>query len=118
MLRISIAMLLCAAAPIAVSGTITVHNVKDAPFNAKGDGITVDTAAIQAALNAAKLSGQAVYIPTGVYRIDAPLDYATTTTAQGLQLIGEGERKTILDNRVASGAMLRMTGASNQFQHG
>ena len=111
-------LLLCTVTSAAWSGTVFVHNVKDAPFNAKGDGITNDAPAIQAALAAAKTSGHAVYIPSGVYRIDSPLEYSTTTTAQGLQLFGDGERKTILDNRVPSGAMLRMTGASNQFQHG
>ena len=42
-------------------------NVKDAPYNAKGDGTTDDTAAIQAAYAAAKTSGDNVRIPSGTY---------------------------------------------------
>lgn len=41
-------------------------NVKDAAFGATGDGVTDDTSAIQAALNAAA-SGQKVSVPEGTY---------------------------------------------------
>jgi hypothetical protein len=63
-------------------------NVKAPPYNAVGDGITDDTAAIQAALDAAKNSLQGVpgitfggmehsvevYLPNGNYLISAQLD--------------------------------------------
>ena len=49
-------------------------NIKDAPYNAKGDGSTDDTAAIQAAVNAAYAAGgggtgrgAVVVFPEGVY---------------------------------------------------
>ncbi len=44
--------------------------VTDAPYNAVGNGIANDTAALQAALD----SGQIVYIPQGMYRVTAPLE--------------------------------------------
>ena len=44
-------------------------NVKEAPFNAAGDGEADDTEAIQAAWDAAKLSGARVIVPAGDYRI-------------------------------------------------
>lgn len=50
------------ALPERTSGTITPQT-----FGAKGDGITDDTAAIQAALDASSY----VYIPDGVYMVDA-----------------------------------------------
>ena len=43
------------------------YSVKDAPFFAKGDGITDDTVAIQAALTAAGTSCGLVYFPHGTY---------------------------------------------------
>lgn len=42
-------------------------NVKDAPYHAKGDGISDDTAAIQAAIDTAAQ----VYVPAGRYRVSS-----------------------------------------------
>ena len=44
----------------------TYLNVKDSPYNATGDGVTDDTAAIQAALNA---GAGTVFVPAGTYVI-------------------------------------------------
>lgn len=44
-------------------------NVKDAPYNAKGDGITDDGPAIRAALAAG--GGRTIYFPEGVYNYQA-----------------------------------------------
>jgi parallel beta-helix repeat protein len=45
-----------------------IINVKDAPFNAKGDGIKDDTSAIQNAVNASKAKGGGiVFFPEGTY---------------------------------------------------
>lgn len=51
-------------------------NVRD--HGAKGDGTTDDTAAIQAALNAAGANGTTVFVPKGRYMIDAT-EPATTS---------------------------------------
>jgi hypothetical protein len=48
-----------------------LFNVLD--FGATGDGVTDDTAAIQAALDACGTSGGIVYFPAGTYIITAPL---------------------------------------------
>lgn len=64
-------------------------NVKDAPFNAKGDGITDDTPAIQAAIN----SGSNVYIPDGVYKIS--INTGGEDTNYGILISAEFNNKTL-----------------------
>lgn len=59
-------------------------NVKDPAFGAAGDGSTDDTTAVQSALNAAKVTGEAVYFPPGKYKITG------TLTAVNCRLLGVG----------------------------
>jgi len=59
-------------------------SVKD--FGAVGDGVTNDTAAIQAALN----TGRSVYMPSGTYLISSGLSIAT----QGQNIFGDGPEQT------------------------
>ncbi|MBA4496377.1 glycosyl hydrolase family 28-related protein [Paenactinomyces guangxiensis] len=68
-------------------------DVTQSPYDAKGDGVTDDTAAIQQALNdAAAFGGGVVYVPNGTYNISASLvvqDYIT--------LRGDGMDLTVLN---------------------
>ena len=59
-----------------------VVSVKDSPFNARGDGATDDTAAIQAAIDAMPATGGAIYVPSGTYIVT------------GLKLDGTGRNKS------------------------
>ncbi len=64
-----------------------VYNVKDAPYGAAGDGISVDYTAIQAAITAAaNAGGGVVWFPPGTYVINATL----TVSASGVRLRGAG----------------------------
>jgi hypothetical protein len=69
-----------------------ITSVKD--FGAKGDGSTDDTSDIQAAINYAILTGNALYFPAGTYITSAML------TAYGankdINIIGQSEFHTIL----------------------
>jgi hypothetical protein len=60
-----------------------VFNVKD--YGAKGDGITDDTAAIQAAINAAVTGKGVVFIPSGAY-----ICTSTLTVSGPVKIIGVG----------------------------
>lgn len=62
-----------------------VVNVKD--YGAKGDGLTDDTAAIQAAITAVQnqTNGGQVYFPASTYNVSAPL----LVTADNVMLLGE-----------------------------
>lgn len=82
-------------------GGITVQealgvNVKGFPFNAKGDGVTDDTAAIQAAIDFASVEFQdsrTVFFPKGVYAISSGL--VLNPLCNSLTLEGEGEHSRI-----------------------
>lgn len=60
-----------------------VINVKD--FGAKGDGVTDDTAAIQAAIDYASTNTETVYIPCGMYKITSSINVKTNILGGGYQ---------------------------------
>jgi Pectate lyase superfamily protein len=66
-------------------------NVKDARYNAKGDGVTDDTKAIQAALDAAK-ANEVVYLPASTYLIKNTLSISTPN----ISIRGDGPTSTII----------------------
>ena len=86
-----------------------VVSVKD--FGAVGDDVTNDTAAIQAAINAAYALNKSLYIPGGRYRftnlVFSPTD--SVSTGQGLRIYGDSSgngtlgRGSILSCNAASG---------------
>lgn len=61
-------------------------NVKKPPYNAKGDGTTDDTVAIQTAINDAYTKKVPVYFPTGRYRV-----VSTITLPARIELIGNSK---------------------------
>ena len=66
-------------------------------YGAKADGVTDDSAAILAAINAA--AGQGVYVPAGKYRLAAPL-----TVPNGAHLLGASMTGSWLMGRVVFGS--------------
>lgn len=76
-----------------------VANVLD--FGAVGNGVTNDTAAIQAAVNFLTPGGGTVFLPSGTYLVDTivfPYDNGTTNTTADtvINFIGSGMTSTIL----------------------
>jgi hypothetical protein len=81
-------------------------NIKDPPYNAVGDGVHDDSAAIQAAVNASV--GRTVYIPKGNYYLATPVTVAAITS-----ILGDGYKASVLIANTGSGgqaACLNITG--------
>ena len=76
------------------AGLYPFFNVKDPDYGAAGDGVTNDTAAIQAAIDAAEAAdGGWVFFPAGDYLINATL----TVTENNVRMIGAGGFQTLLN---------------------
>lgn len=80
------------ADPLYIANIAPLANVKN--FGAVGDGVTDDTAAIQAAIDAVVVAGlySGVYLPPGVYRITAKL---SVLNISGFRMMGAG---SLVDN--------------------
>jgi hypothetical protein len=86
------------------------YSVKD--YGARGDGVTDDTAAIQAAINAASAAGGGlVYVPTGTYMVtQLTLNGTTNVTIMGC---GVGSTiKWSFNAGAAAGSMITASGGA------
>lgn len=73
-------------------------SVKD--FGAVGDGVAIDTTAIQSAVNRAiALGGAVVFFPGGTYKIDAVI---TVSSGSGVRLLGAGIGVTVITSTHAT----------------
>ncbi|MFM0013707.1 glycosyl hydrolase family 28-related protein [Paraburkholderia sediminicola] len=84
-------------------------DAKDPAYGAIGNGVADDTAALQAAINAAISLGRRLFIPGGTYKVTAPL----VINASGLTIFGIAYQAT---NIVASGnfqAVFQFNGAAS-----
>ncbi len=73
-----------------------VIDVTSAPYNAKGDGVTDDTAAIQKALNDNPDRGATIYFPNGIYLVSDTLRW------------GKNERNTVFWGQSRVGTVLKL----------
>lgn len=73
------------------------YNVMNAPFNATGDGITDDRAAIQSAIDTASAAGGGVvYLPQATYNIVTFINGAALSMKSNVVLRGQSRAGTIL----------------------
>ena len=105
----------------------SVTNVKDAPYNATGDGTTDDTTAIQAALTAAATDTGVCFFPAGVFRITDGLTLPPGVSCYGVHVgnqnrIGktyfERQGATIYFDANDAGTSPFLTLTSTANQHG
>jgi hypothetical protein len=80
------------AGNVTIGGLTDWINVTLPPYSAAGNGITDDTSALQAAINACPVGGT-VYLPRGVYKTTATLDLKNGVTLRGAHanmMVGPG----------------------------
>lgn len=100
----------------------SVINVKDAPYSAKGDGTTDDTAAIQAAIDAAESLTSTFLIDTGITVLFPPGRYlvtALTLQKNNVALVGEGTGAVLYSTTAGAHTLLTIghTDFSAQVYH-
>jgi hypothetical protein len=82
-----------------------IIDVTAAPYNAKGDGATDDTKAIQAALNDYPNAGAIIYLPNGTYLISTTLRWPQGRAG------GAEYKNTILQGQSRAGTIIRLKDA-------
>ena len=84
-------------------------------FGAKGDGITDDSAAFNAALNAAATKGQVILVPSFTYALNNPIRWSSTTNVtQPWGLLGMGA--TLL-SRITNGSDVMSLTSNNVVRY-
>lgn len=92
------------AATATSSGASAYVTVKD--FGALGDGVTDDTAAIQAAINAS--TGRSLFFPDGTYRISSAL-----VISLPIEIFGTGTRSATIFQSLSSTGVFWINGGAN-----
>lgn len=94
-----------------------VFNVKDPSYGATGDGLTDDTAAIQAAIAAATATGGIVYFPIGSYVVSSQLVITGGVTLRGGGS-GYGTSNTCLILWMGTGFCIKMGNTAGALSYG
>jgi hypothetical protein len=74
-----------------------IISVKD--FGAKGDGVSDDTAAIQAAVTHAQVTGNTLFVPAGTYLV------SSVTVGSGLHIVGQHSSSSVFKQTAIGSAI-------------
>ncbi|MBW4509606.1 MAG: glycoside hydrolase family 55 protein [Scytonematopsis contorta HA4267-MV1] len=85
-----------------------IINVKNAPYLAKGDGVTDDTEAIQKALSDYPNGNKIIYLPNGVYLVSEQLRWPG-----GIEAIRE--KRTILQGQNSTRTIIKLKDNTSNF---
>lgn len=114
LLSILLCLVVCASLALlndvtaSVSDTVPVVNVKSAPYNAVGDGVADDTAAILAAFADVPLFGGVIFFPCGTYNISTPI---LLLNSHGRRILGENYPRRPADNSCSNLVYTSSTGS-------
>lgn len=98
------------ATPRTIQSKFSELSVSVKDFGAKGDGLTIDTVGVQAAINRVSfLGGGTVYVPPGTYLIDQTLMLSGVI---GVNILGAGPGVSILKNTSGIHNAITMTNGS------
>jgi hypothetical protein len=87
------------------SSALADVSVKDFPYNAAGNGVADDAAAIQAAIDS---NDSLILFPPGIYRITSRVCWGDSQTLRGSGIAnGSGSRGTLIFFDATSGSALR-----------
>ena len=100
--------------PGSAAGVPTVINVKDSPYNAKGDGVSDDSGALQAALNALPATGGTIYFPAGTYGWSSNIRATGCTLPNASTVSG----KITIRGAGKGATVIKMLGNSTAFVNG
>lgn len=89
-------------------------NVRD--FGAVGDGVTDDSAAIQAAIDFCQLSRRSLYFGYGIFAFDTTLILDSTLANEGIALIGDPFQSGQAGSRLPACTLRWIGGAGNMIE--
>ena len=94
-------------------GTGGIIDVTKAPYNAKGDGVTDDTDAIQKALSDNPNRQAVIYLPNGVYLVSRQLRWGGPDDMRA----GDAAKYIILQGQSRAGTVIKLKDAAPQYDN-